>query len=161
MTHTLPLILTALLLTACASTPTIYGPAGSGERAIGYSDYQIENDRWRISFTAGSDLSRAEAERLAIRRAAEITLANGYDWFIIANRESFADGNQDSPVRTGVSVGGAVGSGGFRSSGVGVGISLGGGQERRTEVVIEIVAGSGEPPAGAQVYDAAVILGQY
>lgn len=161
MTRTLPLILTALWLTACAASQTVYGPAGPDDRAIGYSEYAIENDRWRVSFVAGPDLSRAETERLALRRAAELTLREGGDWFIVADERSFEEGRQGSPVRTGVSVGGAIGSGGYRSSGVGIGINLSPGDERRTEVALEIIIGSGDQPADVRVYDAAMILSGY
>ncbi|MGJ3230314.1 MAG: CC0125/CC1285 family lipoprotein [Oceanicaulis sp.] len=144
-------------LAACAPTPTAYGPAAAAPSGIGYEELRIEQDRWRVSFTGGPSASRSEVERLALRRAAELTLANGYDWFTVVDRRFDQEGENRSPVRVGGSVGGAVGSGGFRGSGVGVGISLSPGQERRFIVSLEIIAGSGPQPAGA--YDAAFLAG--
>lgn len=151
--------LTALAasLAACAPTQTSYGPAGEGERAIGYDSLRIEDDRWRVSFTAGPDARASEVERLALRRAAEITLENGYDWFRIVDRDSSRSGRRDSPVGVSGSVGTAIGSGGYRSSGVGIGINLSPGQERRTTLTLEIIAGHGaERPERA--YDARELL---
>lgn len=147
----------AAALTACAPTQTVYGPAQDGTRAIGYESFQIEDDRWRVSFTGGPDAGASEVERLALRRAAEITLENGYDWFRVVDRRSERSGQRDSPVGVGGSVGGAIGSGGYRSSGVGIGINLSPGQERRTTLTLEIIAGAGgDRPERA--YDAASLL---
>ena len=148
----------AVLLAACAATQTVYGPASDTERAVGYSEQQIENDRWRVSFTAGPDASAATAERLALRRAAEITLDNGDDWFEIVRRASDRMGGGDSPVNVGGAVGGAVGSGGYSSTGVGLGVTFSPGRERRTTISLEIVTGAGETPARPSVYDAREIL---
>ncbi|PWE17435.1 hypothetical protein DDZ18_07075 [Marinicauda salina] len=148
----------AVLLAACAATQTVYGPAADTERAIGYSEQRIESDRWRVSFTAGPDASAATAERLALRRAAELTLESGNEWFEIVRRASDREGSGDSPVSVGGAVGGAVGSGGYSSSGVGLGVSFSPGRERRTTITLEIIAGSGEAPARPSVYDAREVL---
>ena len=68
-------------VTACASTPTAYQPMAGGDR--GYSEMRIEQDRYRIRFAAGSDASFQLAEDYALRRAAEITLRDGGDWFLV------------------------------------------------------------------------------
>lgn len=145
----------ALGLTACAPTPTVYGPAAATRSGVGFDQLRIEDDRWRVTFTGGPGASRAEVERLALRRAAELSLQNGYDWFTVLDRRFEQDGASRSPVRVGGSVGAGVGSGGFRSSGVGVGVSLSPGQERRTIVTLEIIAGAGPQPE--QAYDAAYL----
>lgn len=134
----------AASLAACASTQTVYGPAQDGARAVGYDSLRIEDDRWRVSFTGGPDASAATVERLALRRAAELTLEAGYDWFRVVDRDMARTGHRDSPVGVGGSVGTTFGSGGYRSSGVGIGINLSPGQERRETVTMEIIAGSGE-----------------
>jgi hypothetical protein len=139
-------------LAACAPTPTTYGPAAAMSSGVGYEDLRIEDDRWRVTFTGGPGASRAEVERLALRRAAELSLAEGFEWFTVVDRRFEQEGSNRSPVRVGGSVGAGVGSGGFRSSGVGVGISLSPGQERRAILTLEIIAGSGPQPEGA--YDA-------
>ncbi|MFW5660189.1 MAG: CC0125/CC1285 family lipoprotein [Oceanicaulis sp.] len=145
----------ALALAACAPTPTTYGPAGSVSSGVGYDELRIEDDRWRVTFTGGPGASRNAVERLALRRAAELTLANGYDWFTVVERRYEQEGENRSPVRVGGSVGTSIGSGGYRGSGVGLGISLSPGQERRSIVTLEIIAGSGPQPDGA--YEAAYL----
>lgn len=147
----------AAALTACAPTQTVYGPADTGRNAVGYDSLRIEDDRWRVSFTAGPDAGPATVERYALRRAAELTLEAGYDWFDIVGRDMRRSGYRDSPVGVGGSVGGTVGSGGYRSSGVGIGINLSPGQERRETLTLEIIAGRGqERPELA--YDAREVL---
>lgn len=76
------------LLAACA-TPTPYQPAtGTSSYRPGYSDTRIEEGRYRLSF-AGNDLtSRETVENYMLYRAAELTLADGYDWFEIVNRDT-------------------------------------------------------------------------
>ena len=149
----LPSAAIALGLAACAPTPTAYGPAAAASSGVGYDDLRIEEDRWRVTFTGGPSASRSDVERLALRRAAELTLANGYDWFTVVDRRYEQEGANRSPVRVGGSVG--VGSGGYRSSGVGVGISLSPGDERRAIVTLEIIAGAGPKPEEA--YEAAYL----
>ena len=145
-------------LAACAPTPTVYAPAGADAGGVGYDQIRIENDRWRVSFNGGPAASPAEVERLALRRAAEITLQHGQDWFRVVDRRLDQTGSQSSPVRLGGGVGLGVGSSGFRSSGVGLGLTLSPSDERRTTVTLEILTGGGDPrPDGA--FDAATVLG--
>ena len=55
MRRALLLSLTALSLAACASGPgPVYGPASSYSNGTGYSDYRIENDRWRVRYTGAN-----------------------------------------------------------------------------------------------------------
>ena len=148
----LPAAALGLGLAACAPTPTAYGPAAAIGSGVGYEDLRIEDDRWRVTFTGGPSASRADVERLALRRAAELSLSNGYEWFTVVDRRFDQEGAA-SPVRVGGSVGTGFGSGGFRTSGVGVGISLSPGRERRTSVTLEIIAGSGPKPETAYEAD--------
>ena len=140
-------------VTACASTPTAYQPMAGGDR--GYSEMRIEQDRYRIRFAAGSDASFQLAEDYALRRAAEITLRDGGDWFLVVGRAR--DGNDRNPVGVGGSVGQSWGSGGFRASGVGIGLRFDGSAGEK-EVMLEIVVRSGERPQDPQAYDARAIL---
>ena len=145
-----PLILT-LALAACA-TPTVYAPlqtaAGSG-----FSETRIEADRWRVTFRGGSDAGRERVADLTLLRAAQLTLAQGYDWFRITERY----GQASPPRGPTLSVGAGSGSYGWRggsSFGVGVGgIPLGGGPQLAE--TMEIVMAKGPAPKGdAAVYDA-------
>lgn len=147
-------ILLALSLAACAGgAPTRYAPAdGSGR---GWSEMKIESDRFRIRFAAGGDTSFREAEDYALRRAAEITLREGGDWFLVVTRAR--EGNDRDPVDVGGSFSQTWGSGGFRASGVGVGVRIDGSAGEK-EVMLEILVRSGERPADANAYDARAVL---
>lgn len=137
----------ALALGGCA-TPTTYGPAGP-RQAVGFSDYRIETGRYRVTFQGGPGAPPELVADMALRRAAEITLADGYDWFRVVDRITDRSGARRGG--TSVSIGG--GTGGYRSGiGVGVGTTfdLSGGPAWRQS--LEILAGKGPRPEGA--YDA-------
>lgn len=69
-------------LAAC-ETATPYQPlttsavAGTG----GYSETKINDDLWRVTFSGNSLTSRDTVERYLMYRAAELTVAQGDDWF--------------------------------------------------------------------------------
>jgi hypothetical protein len=143
-------LLVPVVLAACAVTPTVYGPAATAT-SVGWRETRIEADRFRVSFRANADLKADEVEDLALRRAAEITLDNGGDWFRVVNRFTDRIGGT-SGGGTSVGVGGSTGSYG---SGVGVGVSIDLTPDRRQyESSMEIVIGRGEKPADARVYGA-------
>lgn len=78
----------ATALSGCM-TATPYRPAtGAGENRTGYSDEQIESNRFRISFAGNSLTARETVERYLLYRAAELTLQQGYDHFVLANRDT-------------------------------------------------------------------------
>ena len=148
--------LLGLTLTACASAPPVYGPAAGHPAGIGFSQVRIEDDRWRVSYAAQGDDARLEAERLVLRRAAELTVQNGYEWFEVVDRRTETEGDQGSPVRVGGTVSRGWGSRGWSGTGVGIGVSLSPNQRRNAVATIEIIAGRGEAPELA--YDAAAML---
>lgn len=78
---------------ACA-TPTPYQPyraeSASGVHG-GYSDQQLAPNRFRVQFHGNDLTSRDRVENYLLYRAAELTLANGYDWFSIADRHTEHD----------------------------------------------------------------------
>jgi hypothetical protein len=82
----LPILLLAALLAACA-TATPYQPAHRGE---GYSDQKLESNRFRIGFAGNSLTPRQTVENYLLYRAAELTLANGYDYFVLADHSTEA-----------------------------------------------------------------------
>lgn len=75
--------LMALGLTACA-TPTPYQPL-ERERG-GYSEERLSEDRYRVVFVGNAHTEPEQVERFLLRRAAELTLRNGYGWFRATNR---------------------------------------------------------------------------
>jgi len=79
----------ALLLLAACATATPYGPA-QGARGYGFSEQQIEDDRFRITFRGNSSTSRETVEDSLLFRAAELTLQQGFDYFIVEERDTEA-----------------------------------------------------------------------
>ncbi len=77
-----------LLVAGCA-TETTYRPAtGQGFYRDGYSDRQIEPGRYIVSFSGNSVTSRDTVERYLLFRAAELTLQNGFDYFVAVQRDT-------------------------------------------------------------------------
>ena len=80
-------LITALLtLGACASSPT-YVAADSAE-AYGHYIRKISENRYRVNFNGHRRANFQDTRDFALLRAAELTLAEGYDWFQIVDRES-------------------------------------------------------------------------
>jgi len=96
---------------------------------------------------------------LALLRAAELALEQGYDWFEVTQR--YVDGRPDSAggVRPSLLVGYGAGSGrygGYRYSGsgtsIGAGLSISG--PSPTSTVLEVRLGRGAVPERGEVCDA-------
>jgi hypothetical protein len=126
-----------LLLAGCAAAPTPYQAARNG---FGYSEQQIEENRYRVSFVGNSATGRQTVEDYLLYRAAELTVQNGHDWFEVADRHTVQDfsGYGGSP-QVGVGVGGG--------SGFGVGLSMpvfGGGSSGRYTADMDILVRDGE-----------------
>lgn len=164
----------ALAVSACAVTPTPYQPASAGSRAnaYGYSDQQIEPDRFRVSFAGNSYTERETVERYLLYRAAQLTVERGYDHFILADRDT------DKKTRTYVN----QPFGGFSSFGYwspywryyGAGYGWRGWDPffggpffdrtvdvrtvERYEALAEIVLGRGPKPQNVRAFDARAVL---
>jgi hypothetical protein len=75
-------------LSACA-TATPYQPNVPGQQVSGgYSDYRLDTNRFRVTFAGNTLTSRDTVERYLLYRAAELTLAEGGDWFLVAARDT-------------------------------------------------------------------------
>ena len=149
----LPALLFPLALAACTAGPTRYEPAGESDR--GYSSSRIESDRFRVRFAAGSDVSFEQSEAYALRRAAEITLEQGGDWFLVAGRAG--EGNDRNPVGVGGSFGQSFGSHGYSGRSVGLGLSFDASAGEKV-VTLEILVRQGEPLPLPDAYDAREVL---
>ena len=146
------------VLAACATTPTsTYAPSSLNASGVGFSDVRIENDRWRVSFTAEGRDAELQAERLVLRRAADLAQREGFEWFEVIDRRTTSEGDDRSPVRVGGSVSRTFGSGGYSGTGVGIGISISPREKPSATATVEIIAGRGAPvPEGA--YETAPLL---
>ncbi len=82
-------MLAASLLAGCAtSTAPDYRPRLAGE-TVGYNDWQLSPNRYRVSFSGSRASTRDDVEKNLLRRTAEVTLASGYTHFVLSirNRE--------------------------------------------------------------------------
>jgi hypothetical protein len=141
----------AVALAACQTAPTLYQPA-AGPKLVGFSEYRIEADRYRVTFRGGPGAPQEQVADYALLRAAELTLAEGYDWFRVGERVTQVVGGDSGPRLS-------VGTGGMdygRHSAVGLGVgtsfNLGGGPALAQ--TIEILLGKGAVPRGPDVYNA-------
>jgi hypothetical protein len=161
MRHSVLILLIGLLLSACASQSD-YVPASSA--GPGFGERQLGERHFMISFTArGTD--RDKSWQLALRRAAEVTLDQGYDWFVISRSEVNLE-RQTAPSRPmpqpqlvrecnllGCRTHSLV-TPGIQPPAVGEG-------RRRLETLLEIRLGKGVKPVQEQLFDAAEIVAQY
>ena len=152
----LVLSLTAAAAVAACTTPTVYQPA-AGPSAVGYSEYRIEPGRYRVFFRGGTGAPPEQVMDLALKRAADLTLSQGFDWFRVADRNVRGVGGSYGP-EIGIGVGGAsFGSHSGGAVGVGTGFNLGGGPE--LQATLEILMGRGPMPPGLDVYNAHAVSG--
>jgi hypothetical protein len=79
----------AAALAACASS-SFYGPASS-EGAAGYREEAMPNAHYLISFTGTLSMDLDKVKTYARRRAAEVTLREGYTHFVLFSARNEAD----------------------------------------------------------------------
>ncbi|HEX6143552.1 MAG TPA: hypothetical protein VFZ01_12590 [Geminicoccaceae bacterium] len=136
----LPILLLGAAVAACAGSPTPYQAADAG---YGYSEQQLEDDRYRITFAGNSATPREAVQNYMLFRAAEVTLESGHDYFTVVDQQ--IEGTSSGVARPRVGVG--VGSGGSTSLGVGLSTFLGGNDTGRYTAYADIVVRDGEKPA--------------
>ena len=143
-------LLAALGLVGCATAVgTAYAPADS--KGYGYADTRIETDRYRISFAGDGATPENVVEDYALLRAADIAIANGFDWFRVVSRDVSREN------KGGVGIGAGLGGGG-RNVGVGVSGDLGTvGARPFFTARLEVLFGKGTKPEGPDYYDARAV----
>jgi hypothetical protein len=142
--------LAALILSACATEPTRFQPA-DGHGGVGFSEIRIEPGRYRVTFQGGPGAPPAQVEDYALLRAADLALAEGYDWFRVTERVTRETGYSGSSLSVGF---GGASFGHHSASGVGVstGVPLGGGPA--LAATLEVLMGKGPKPPDGDAYDA-------
>ncbi|MDN3637500.1 hypothetical protein QWY82_01645 [Simiduia curdlanivorans] len=146
-----------LSLVGCASNSGYKAASGSG---YGYTETEISENRYRIDY---KDKSRraSQAKNYALLRAAELTLAQGYDWFVVVDRETQIEKSDDN-ISTSMTTGRTV----TKSCGLlscstqshptteyGVGMNSGTGKDFAI-ASLEVRLGKGVKPATGDTYDA-------
>jgi hypothetical protein len=81
----------SLGLAAC-ETATPYQPLSQASRVSGgFTDQKIDADHFRVSFKGNTLTSRETVESYLLYRAAELTIAQGFDWFETVDRHTEHD----------------------------------------------------------------------
>lgn len=76
----------AVALTGCATTTAYQAKAPNSTQ--GFADTKLEDNRYRISFSGNTVTSRETVETYLLYRAAELTLAQGFDTFLVVDRHT-------------------------------------------------------------------------
>jgi hypothetical protein len=158
MKRLVAVLVLGVALAACTSGPTRYIPAMDGND-MGYREQRLEQERYRISFRANPDLKAAEVEDMALRRAAELAIQNGYQWFQVVSRMTDVVGGSQTAGGPTIGIGGSSGSYGS-SVGLGLGFNLGG-DTRQYESTLEVLMGRGQKPSDPAAYDAYSVLSRF
>ncbi len=74
-----------LMLSACATAPYSHYRAAQKD-GPGYKEIALDSTSYRVQFTLRGN-QRTAAHNYALQRAAELTLAAGYDWFIVSKQK--------------------------------------------------------------------------
>ena len=119
----LGVIVATALLAACV-TATPYR-AAKHEHDYGYQEQRIEQDRYRISFAGNSETTRQTVENYLRYRAAELTLEQGKDYFVVVSSDTEKNTDQHSTVTGGSTF--HIGFGhhhGYSRHGIGLGFNV-------------------------------------
>jgi hypothetical protein len=145
----------AVLMAGCA-TATPYQPVKNG---YGYSEQRLEVDRYRVSFFGNNRTAYDAVTDYVLYRAAEITLENGYDHFIVIDRSTQGQQQAGGGPSVGLGLGG-VRFGGSSAFGISVGTStrVGGGSGDAYRATADIQLRKGPKPADeVQAFDARAV----
>ncbi|RUO53402.1 CC0125/CC1285 family lipoprotein [Pseudidiomarina homiensis] len=149
------------LLAACTSSTAHYQAAG--EKGFGYSDKQLATDMYWVSYKS-RDTNAQKATEYALLRAAELTIAQGYEWFAVSEKDVSGKRlvrNEQTEVHvdtiancTSDMCGSVPASRKYGSDGVNIE------QEERADFTVELTVlfGKGERPAPKFVYDAREVI---
>jgi uncharacterized protein YceK len=154
------LVLAVLIMAGCASQPD-YRQAEKG--GFGYTETKLSDTQYRVHFKAkGSD--KPKAMDYAMLRAAELTLLEGYDWFVVTDRETLLD---KETVQTTPTAGFSQRYARVTDCGVltcrtsyhpttqfETGVFVGGSQQSEIESILNIELGKGTRPTSATSFDA-------
>ena len=141
-------------LAACgAATP--YQPAVDGQ---GYAELQLEDDRFRVTFSGNRLTARETVENYLLYRAAEITVARGFDHFVVADWEIERSTTYFSTM---IGVGGAFGFGRYDVFGDPFGTfgsATARPADRYTGYANIVLRRGARPPGQPETYDARAVL---
>jgi hypothetical protein len=150
-------------LAACETATPYQALNPAHAEAGGYAEQRLNPDRWEVSFHGNSLTSRETVEQYLLYRAAELTVAQGYDWFLTDDRQTDRQTHTQIDPLYGPGFGygwrpawrfrGAYGWGGW-----GYGAPVDVRQYSRFEVSAEIVMGKGSRPGDSRALNAHEVL---
>ena len=153
-------LIAALALGGCAK-PTPYRAGGGG---YGYDSQALSEERHRVSFAGNAATPRKTVENYLLYRAAELTLEEGGDHFVVLYREIERHGNYPNTGpgwHTSFGLGHCWGCG-WRdgvSAGVVLGVPVAGYPREQYRAFAEIAVRPGPPPADDRhAYDAREVI---
>ena len=77
-----------LLMVGGCATSTPYQPLSAVSPASGgYTDQRLAENRFRVTFAGNMLTTRERVESYLLFRAAELTVEQGFDWFVVVDRE--------------------------------------------------------------------------
>ena len=77
-----------LLVAGCATETTYHPATGQGFSRTGFSEHQIEPDRFSVTFAGNTVTSRETVEKYLLFRSAQLTLERGFDYFVMVDRDT-------------------------------------------------------------------------
>ncbi len=140
--------LAALTLAGCAtgSYGPVYEPAQS-QYDSGYTDTKIDDNRFRVQYRIDNGDTEL-AQDWALRRAAELTLDQRYDWFqVVSRNRMFRDDDFERYERLRSHNGGYYDRPRYDDR-----------YDDDAIVSIEVLMGNNPPPRSASVYDARDVI---
>ena len=82
------LFLAISLLSACATTYQPYSYVGGG----GYKDVQLSQNGFKVTFEANGYTSTTQATDMALLRSADLTIQNGFKYFVVVSAADDSSG---------------------------------------------------------------------
>lgn len=94
----LAITLLLTVLCGCATQPTKFVQS-DGPGHYGWHDSQLGPTRYRVSFAGNTNTGRDRVKDFALKRAAQLTLKQGHDWFRVVNQNTEHD-TEHAPTET-------------------------------------------------------------
>lgn len=97
----------AIFLFGCATSYQKMGFSG------GFDETQLAENVWKVHFAGNGYTGRNRAEEMTLLRSADLTMQNGYRFFVLASSNSASDYSTYTTPSTSTTTGSAYGSGGY------------------------------------------------
>jgi hypothetical protein len=99
--------LMAFILLGCATSYQKMGFSG------GFDETQLAENVWKVHFSGNGYTGRNRAEEMTLLRSADLTMQNGFRFFVLASSNSASDYSTYTTPTTSTTTANAYGSGGY------------------------------------------------